>query len=102
MAYQLLKDTEKEKEKEKAKKEEEKEEGEKKEEEDKPKKAKTVKSDGTELVILNPISGKEYRFEKVTELIEGDIGTLQPGPGIIVRVLGVQAADKALRQADFG
>jgi len=70
MAYQLLKDTEK-KDKEKDKEETEKEEGEKEEEgeekDPKAKKPKTKKSDGSELVVLQPVQGKEYRFEKVTE-----------------------------------
>ncbi|MFC2119234.1 prolyl oligopeptidase family serine peptidase, partial [Bacteroidota bacterium] len=49
-----------------------KEEGEKKEGEEPDKKAKKPKikeSNGSELVILNPITGKEYRFDKVTDYI---------------------------------
>ncbi len=67
MAYQLLKDTEKKKEE--ADKKEEKGEGEGKETEKKVKKPKIKESDGSELIILHPIKGKEYRFEKVTEYI---------------------------------
>jgi len=61
MAYQLQKETDKKKE------EGEKKEGEEPEKkEDKP---KVKESNGSELVIIHPIKGKEYRFEKVTEYI---------------------------------
>ncbi len=61
MAYHLLKETEKKDETEKDKDEPE---GDKKE-----KKTKIKKSTGSELVILQPISGEEYRFDEVTEYL---------------------------------
>ncbi len=63
MAYQLLKDANKKDEKEE--KEEKKEEGE--EPAKKAKKPKMKESSGSELVILEPVKGKEHRYEKVTE-----------------------------------
>ena len=76
MVYQLLKEDDKEKDKNKDNKEEVEEKEEEKTADKKSKKPKIKESDGSELVILEPVKGKEYRFEKVTEYIISKEGNM--------------------------